>query len=217
MKFNEWLRKERNVRRMDVRAFAEWTQVDPSTISRIEKAHREATLYTAYRICTAMHILLSQFYYDLTGLNLTSRYEISVDKGSAVSMDDLGVFIYDLKSDREAIYKYLAYVYNEILEMGTVMQEGILKRLSSFDEIAMEVLLSNNSMNSFDLNYPRQISYKAVIYNYEKGGILILPDVGAYVRGLRRGGKITLKNLERCSCISTNVMKHLVVGSFEGI
>src|SRR5260370_41870384 len=97
------------------------------------------------------------------------------------------------------------------------MQECILKRLSSFDEIAMEVLLSNNSMNSFDLNYPRQISYKAVIYNYEKGGILILPDVGAYVRGLRREEKVTLEILEGSSRISTSVLSRLEEGSLERI
>src|SRR5579863_5396562 len=55
MDFGRWVRAQRERREMDVRAFARLTGVDASTISRIEQARSQVTLWTAVRMCERLN------------------------------------------------------------------------------------------------------------------------------------------------------------------
>jgi len=51
MNFGTWVQTIREKREMDIRAFAHTVRVHASTISRIEQARSQVTLWTAVRIC----------------------------------------------------------------------------------------------------------------------------------------------------------------------
>jgi hypothetical protein len=84
----------------------------------------------------------------------------------------------------------------------------------------MEALLSDLRpyLFGFELEYPpRNLVGHIVLCTYEHGGILLLDDIGAYVREMRLSGMETLRGFEVVTSISASVLSRLEDGSLERI
>lgn len=219
MEFGDWLRSRRQYRKLDVRTLAERSQVDPSTISRIENLHTQSTLYTAYRLCKGLQVASSELYYGLSDTSMVVREQIPDDKKNAISLADMELLLDTLTFNYKDIYYYFAEVLNQI---SIMMSRSIVKHPDIYPQFTpenMEALLSGaySSAFHFDLDYPHAIDSDIIRYNYEHGGVLLLDDIGAYARNIRRSQKETLKTIENSTEISMSVLSRLEDGALERI
>lgn len=222
MEFGEWLRHQHQINKLDVRTFAEISRVDPSTISRIENLHTQATLYTAYRICQGLNISLPQLYYELVGVAFKNPERNSSDGDTTLTQDDVDILLSDYALDNKDVYYYFSKSFNELLSIMSKKDAYETEHLginSQFTAENMKMFLSKSRhpVFRFDITYPQMITSDVILFNYLEHGVLVLDDVGAYIRGLRRSARETLRGLEDSTKISKSVLSRIEEGSLERI
>ncbi len=192
MEFGEWVQKIRRERGLDVRAFAEKTGVDPSTISRIENLKTEATFYTAFRICEAMGALPTDLFDILTGKlpHLLVKRSFKESKNQIATLQDVEKLVNDFVSNKENVCKRLAedlnYLSAKLAPMNKIQRrdlEGF--KMSPFTSGDIDRLLFTSSLYyRLGLKYPTRIRTDDILCTYKQNGALLLNDVEIYLERL---------------------------------
>lgn len=193
MEFGEWVQKIRRERGLDVRAFAEKTDVDPSTISRIENLKTEATFYTAFRICEAMGASPIDLFDILTGKlphSLVKRSFKEESKNRIVALKDVEKLVNDFVSNKDGVCKRLAedlnYLSAKLASMSKIQRrdlEGF--KMSPFTSGDIDRLLFTSSLYyRLELKYPTRIRTDDILFIYERNGALLLNDVEIFLERL---------------------------------
>ena len=218
--FGRWVRELRQKQGLDLRAFGHRTSVDPSTISRIENGHTQATLYTAVRICVGVGITLHQFSESLGYTNTTTKKVIFNDAKTipVLTLRDLVDFTKVLGEEADHALQILSDLIN-IVHPPVNVQEATLPTnvVRSFGPAHFSFLLSPNPVFKVTLQYPPNILAKQILRVYQLGGILNLSDVGAYLRDLRHEKKATVAAFTVVSKLSAAVITKLELGTIENI
>src|SRR3989442_6969223 len=117
MEFGTWVQNVRKERGIDIRAIAEKTGVDASTISRIENSRTEATLYTSFRICQGLRISLSELVQLLSGpYPLALEEREPSEEETVVTFHDVEDFV---GSFRSAKRKYCGRIAESLTFIST--------------------------------------------------------------------------------------------------
>src|SRR6266700_924179 len=193
MEFGEWVQLIRKEREFDVRAFAEKTGVDPSTISRIENLKTEATFYTAFRVCEAMDVSPTDLFHALTGRPLHSLAKKSLkekSKSHIVTLQEVEKFVNDFVSNKNEVCARIAEDLNNLNYF--LPRVSSLRRIRERDAAGFEMtpftsgdsdrlLFTSPLYYRLDLKYPSDIRADDLLFTFEQNGALLLRDVETYL------------------------------------
>jgi transcriptional regulator with XRE-family HTH domain len=187
MKFGDWVLDIRKKQELDVRAFAEKTGVDSSTISRTEHSHTETTIYTAYRITEGMEFSISELIQNLEGKNLP-WLDKRVDGSDAIlTLKDVQAFINHFRTNRDNATENLTFHLNNILEVALSKgryDEEYEKAYYTPTDIKRSLVKSPVSFQ-LDFKYPLRIDPDVIAFTYAQNGAIMLHDVDTYIAGIR--------------------------------
>jgi transcriptional regulator with XRE-family HTH domain len=218
MDFGTWVRAQRERREMDVRAFARLTGVDASTISRIEQARSQVTLWTAVRICESLDMTPADLLVALWGkrppfaAQQKERQEVDV-----VTVGDLEAFLRYMRRRWQEGCAWLTSLLNQVAEReddGRASHSGNAPLIVPED---IEKLLQDSHLYQFKVQYPAAITAEDLWDIYLRGGALSLVDMGAYLKQARRARRVTLSDLEESGKVSASVLSRLETGSLERV
>jgi len=232
MDFGEWVHKIRTQQNLDVRSFAEKTGVDGSTISRIENAKTQSTLYTAFRICEGLQVPLPILIHELKGTypsikqsldetknqvrESNANYATQREENRVVTINDIEIFIDSFYKDRTARKEDLAKHLNYIVASDIDSQLEHPQE-NFFVPEDIEKLLLNSPVYQFELQYPSELSAEAILAIYKQSGAMTLTDIGVYTRKIRTEKKVSLEKLENIVKISSSVLSRLETGALDRI
>lgn len=217
MDFGGWVRVLRQAQKLDIRALAERTGVEVSTISRVENARTKVTLLTVIRLCKGLGVT----FHDLLEVVYSQGAVRRIDEGSMPS---------SAVPTRDDIDQFLEYFHREEKE-GKAWLSQLIKRVISASEstgkrseengidlfVPVDILLIDSPFYRFEVQYPSTLSAKDIVTIYECGGLLTSIDIGEYLRKVRREQQITLEQLERTAHFSTSVLLRLESSVIEQI
>jgi transcriptional regulator with XRE-family HTH domain len=218
MDFGRWVRAQRERREMDVRAFARLTGVDASTISRIEQARSQVTLWTAVRMCERLNMTPA----DLLGALWGKRPPFAVrqkegQEGDIVTVEDLEAFLRYMRRRWQEGCAWLTSLLNQVAareDDGRASHGGSAPLIVPED---IEKLLQDSHLYQFKVQYPAAITAEDLWDIYLRGGALSLMDMGAYLKQARRARRVTLSDLEESGKVSASVLSRLETGSLERV
>ncbi len=218
MDFGTWVQAQRERREMDVRAFARLTGVDASTISRVEQARSQVTVWTAVRMCERLNMTPA----DLLGALRGKRPPFAVRQQAGQAVDVVTV------GDLEAFLRYMrrrwqegcAWLTSLLNQVAAREDDGRASHGSAVPLIVpedIEKLLQDSHLYQFRVQYPVAITAEDLWDIYLRGGALTLVDMGAYLKQARRARRVTLSDLEESGKVSASVLSRLETGSLERV
>jgi transcriptional regulator with XRE-family HTH domain len=213
MEFSQWLRRERSERGIDLKKTAQASKVDTSTLSRIENGVTEPTLETVVRIMRGLDIDLNQTL--ATWVEDRSLLAKDSDKHDDVlpvlQPKDIRAFWDYWTQNSTAAYDLLTGLLNQVAQLHAPPK----RPYQEFSDSVIPHFFSESPIYSFRLHYPNFITKDMVFEVFSLGGALTYPDVGAYIRSLRKNQKKTLVDIHRRS--SASVMSRIESGNLEKI
>lgn len=212
--FGAWVNTVRNERGCDVRSFGRLTHVDPSTISRIENGHTQATLYTAMRICHGLKIDRNTLIHALSGKNAPIITKEPKPE-TVLTSSDVERFLALFPQEYERGFAILVDFVN-LINAKIESPLNPPAHPASIDISDLRFILKTPRPFRVDLPYP-DLSANILLETYQAGGLLMLSDVGAYIRKLRWQHKGTLRMFKNESKRSTSVHSKLESGLVENI
>jgi transcriptional regulator with XRE-family HTH domain len=218
MDFGSWVRAQRERREMDVRAFARLTGVDASTISRVEQARSQVTLWTAVRMCERLNVTSADLLAALQGKR--PPFAVQQKGGQAVdvvTVGDLEAFLRYMRRHWQEGCAWLTSLLNQIAPLaddGRVSHGGSAPLIVPED---IEKLLQDSHLYQFKVQYPVAITAADLWNIYLRGGALSLVDMGAYLKHARRAMRVTLSDLEESGKVSASVLSRLETGELSRV
>jgi transcriptional regulator with XRE-family HTH domain len=218
MDFGNWVRVQRERQEMDVRAFARLTGVDASTISRIEQARSQVTLWTAVRMCERLNVTPGDLLAALRGKRPPFAAWRQAEQGvDVVTVGDLEAFVSYMRRTFQEGSTWLTSLLNQVAareEEGYASHGGSAPLIVPED---IEKLLQDSPLYQFKVQYPAAITAEDLWEIYLRGGALSLVDIGAYLKHVRRARRVTLSGLEESGRVSASVISRLETGSLERV
>jgi len=214
MDFGEWLKKTRESRGVDMRSFSQLIGVDGSTISRIENRVVEPTLTTVVRICESLDMSLLKLYAELQekAWKDTTAPETK-ENGPFLRKEQVFEFLDTYRRDpgygrqilAERLNAGFAVAYRQYHRKGTSLANGGTFTVEGVKQLINPkyhyVIYSIQEPPVSDPKFYRDI--------YRCGGVLVLEDLGNYLRILRRGQR------QGTPPVSANVLSRLETGRAE--
>ncbi|HEU5383117.1 MAG TPA: helix-turn-helix transcriptional regulator [Ktedonobacteraceae bacterium] len=218
MKFGSWVQAMREKREMDIRAFAHTVRVHASTISRIEQARSQVTLWTAVRICEGVEATPADLLAALQGKR--PAWATGYQRKRVVEVITI--------NDLEALLFFLQHHWKE----GCLWLTGLLNHIAASTEVGqaapkdqavlivpedIEKLLQDSRLYQFKIHYPEDMKAETLWQMYLQGGALSLVDIGMYIRQVRRTKRVTFSGLEEAGSLSASVLSRLETGALERV
>jgi len=215
--FGQLLQKTRKEQKLDIQTLAKQTGVDASTISRIENGRTQPTLSTTIRICEGLGITMPEILLALQGRQMASFEPMQAPEGEAVpKASDVEAVIEYFRKDWQRGCTWLAHLLNKIVQVGdSPLRMNERSRAQSFVAEDINNLLFDSSVYWFELRYPSEIEPDNILEIYRQDGALIMADIGAYLKKVRRERQVTLANLEDSISFSDSALSRLETGSIE--
>lgn len=214
LEFGEWLKQQRESRNLEQKQVAELTNVDASTLSRIERQKTEPTVDTVLKICRGFGVSLTDLLRDLLGEsyvnlleNMSSQNALDVD---VLRLSDVENFNRYFSADVEKGTDYLAQLLNTVRRF----EVSTSKKPYPFDFSAIDIqkLLVGDSVMHSELAYPSDFDDDWVAQTHQNGGALTLTDVGIYLRGRRKSSRTTLNDIQNVTMRSASVISRIEGG-----
>ena len=218
MEFGPWLRSVRQKSGLDLRDAGYLTEVDPSTINRIENQRTEATLGTAVNICRGLNIDLRDFiraFFGEEGVAAIAQSPTDRTDAPVLTFADVNHIVDSLYRRPDLGLGVLADMITELTRIYADDSNKPGPPLFTPDDAIR--LFVRSPLYEFNLNYPPDFGSEEIAATYNAGGTLTFTDVGAYIRGVRRAKRKTLAGLEETTRRSVSVLGRIEAGSLERI
>jgi transcriptional regulator with XRE-family HTH domain len=219
MDFGEWIRLLRKEQKLDLQSLAERSNVEASTISRLENARTQITLQTAIRLCEGLGMTVEDLLQVVYGnRSVPDDREKPYEKPLVPKLRDVEQFLTDFHQDEELGKLWLSYLLNKIASMSSSESKGDEKvTFLLFVPEDIQKLLLNMPLYRFEIQYPPTITSKDILSIYRLGGVLSLTDIGEYIKKLRRERQVTLDQMEEKVKLSPSILSRLEAGFTEQI
>ncbi len=217
MNFGQLIQKIRKEQKLDIQTLAKQTGVDASTISRIENARTQPTLSTTIRICEGLGITMPDLLLELQGRHMASFEPKRATEGEAVPRaSDVEAVIEYFRKDWQSGRTWLAHLLNRIVLVRDG-PERVNERTGTQFFVAEDInkLLLDSSVYQFELQYPSEMEPDDILEIYRQDGVLIVSDIGAFLKKVRRERQVTLASLEDSVDFSDSALSRLETGSME--
>lgn len=218
MDFGAWVQTMREKREMDIRAFAHLVRVHASTISRIEQARSQVTLWTAVRICEGVEATPADLLAALQGKRpaWATGYQIG-RAAEVVTINDLEALLFFLKHHWKEGCLWLTSLLNRIAASTEEGQAASGETGMLIVPEDIEKLLQDSRLYQFKVHYPEDMKAETLWKIYLQGGALSLVDIGMYIRQVRRTKRVTFSGLEETGSLSASVLSRLETGALERV
>ena len=210
-----WIHNERIKRGLDQLGLARLSGVSTGTISRLENANSQPTLYAILQIFYGFRLGLPDFMrvMGLEGI-LPQHQGARKDKEGFLTIEDIEAFLQfyraDAKRATQVLYKTLEGVYLLAYEAAQSEKEK--------DDADGDLGIVQSMHNPFDLlPVPKRTSSDVLWQTYISGGILSLGDAGEYIRNAREKKDYSQRQLAIQAKTTHNVIGRLETGSIERI
>jgi transcriptional regulator with XRE-family HTH domain len=218
MDFGTWVQSMRTQREMDVRAFAHLVSVDPSTISRVERARSQVTVATVVRICEGIGATPADLLAALQGSRPMWAHRCQKTSASEVmTIPDVEALLSSLRRSWQEGCVWLTHLLNQVAAYSDERNTPAGETMPLIVPEDIEKLLADSRLYQFKVHYPEDMSADAIWKIYVQGGALSLVDIGAYIRQARRTKRVTLSGLEEAGKLSASVLSRLEAGALERV
>lgn len=189
----KWIQEQRKKKGLSLVRLAELTSLTHGQLSRIENGLSSITLLSYVRICHAL------------GWTYLTLYEIE-----ELELGSFSPGMFDETEDFPALTIGDIEAFVEMDHKWPARAEGVLKDLLGLfvskleDPAAFEakrpfdlLKLTGRSVSSLEegLGYPLDIPLETLRRIYMGGGLLIMRDLGAYIRQVRQANAVSLREL----------------------
>ena len=217
MDFGAWVHSLRNQRGIDIRAFAHLVGVDASTISRVEHARSQVTVWTAVRICEGVEATPVDLLWVLQGKHPQWATGLQVRQESGVvTINDVVAFLCYMHQSWHEGCTWLTSLLNWIASQEQ-RHATPRKAVSLIVPEDIEKLLQDSRLYQFKIHYPEAMRAEEIWEIYLQGGALSLVDIGVYIKQARRSRQVTLSGLEESGKVSASVLSRLETGALERV
>jgi transcriptional regulator with XRE-family HTH domain len=218
MKFGPWFRKYREeVLGMDLRETADLTDVDASTINRIENERTQPTLDTVVRLFDGLGLDWTQLLTDMVGADRVTQLRAWPQQNTdqVLTLDDVTGFVdfFDAQPDDASFW--LAEHIGAIAFTAARDHHDLIPAIAA-EDIA-KFLAPPSPVFDFALHYPPDLDPAVIRTNFVNGGVLTFQDVGAFIRGRRRQTAKSLATMRDKTRKSTSMLARLESGSLVRI
>jgi transcriptional regulator with XRE-family HTH domain len=221
MNLGAWLRQLRRERGLNLETLAAQTDVEASTISRIENEQTQATLDTTVRLCEALGVTAADLGQAIQGRKFAphsprGRHRLPPD--AVLVMEDVDAFVAFFHANPQRSGRLLADLLNQVahLQAGQGV-EKLQRELPLFAPEDIERLIAFSPLYRFELQYPPHLEAAMILEIGRLGGVLTPTDVGMYLQQARRKKKVTLVGLEGAVQVSASVLSRLEGGSVDRV
>lgn len=201
----ELFRKWRQEQSFNINELAERATVDMGTISRIENGITQATLPTAFRLCTNLGITskeLCSIFFNIVPVQAQNN----TDNYSELTSEDVEKFLrFNIKAPNQA-HDFFIELLNHIFDTDAVEIPG---NVTKFTEQDLEKILSPTNLYSFVLHYPSDLTSLDVVDIYKSNGVLIQADLNVYLDYLQKS------QLSKSNVRLISLAERLSQGAFE--
>jgi transcriptional regulator with XRE-family HTH domain len=217
--FGDWLSNKRTNLECGLLALEKLTNVDDSTLSRIERKLSEPTLFTAARICQGLGVTLKELLSELRGESSGDdfdkrRFSTIPD---ALTATDLELFSDTFFRSSENTQKFLQSFADDVLYNSARIGVTKTTREPSFTTGEFSRLLHGSTLVHLELRVPPPLDAWKVLDIFERGGVVTLKEVGIYAKEVREQGPATTVTLQQLSKNALSTLLRLERGDAEYI
>jgi transcriptional regulator with XRE-family HTH domain len=207
----EWLLQVRRRRKLDLRALAAQTGLDIGTISKIENGRTQATLGTIVRAGIGLGVTANDFIHDWQGKPFSLIHEAHlIGEKTVPTLQDVEAFVTFARTDQQAI---CAWVANSLNRIASLQGEVILP----FEPEVIGKLLFGPLWLRYEVQYPPEMPAEDILDILSQNGVLILSDIGAYLRQISGKKQTTSERLGAFLKVSAKERNRLEIGPLERI
>ncbi len=215
IEFGHWIRSARKEYQLDIRALAELSGVEASTISRVENARTQVTLLIAIRLCEALGKDVSDVLTIVRGKPTIKDTDKRMNEANAVpTLYDVEQFLSYFQGNKEESKIWLSNLLNKVISTNPTTR-GNLSRFFVPEDI--QKLLFESPVYRFEIQYPQAITARDILALYRNGAILTLADISEYCKKLRREKQLTLTRLEKSVKLTQSILSRLESTMIEQI
>ncbi len=181
--FGRMIRHWRTIQELSLQQLSDETNVDISTISRIENGNAQVTLSTAVRLCKGLDITFGEVvYYVLQEERyITTENEVS-NFNSLLSVDDIDAFItFARLNPQESIISLMGNLLRKIYENYTANHPYYLEK-TPLGEDDINKMFALSPIYKYELCYPGEIDTKAIRDIYKRKGVITSNDARIYIK-----------------------------------
>lgn len=223
--FGQWLRRSRLQRGLDLSSLATASNVDRSTINRLEREVAQPTVCTAVRLCNALQVRPPDLTLALQGRQVRPSPEFLEQRVEVLTPLDILSFVDTLSHDpqrsQDMLTEWLdllsALFTNASQQKQTPPNKPASLKSVQLSRSFVDLLLSDVDFLRPELEFPPLADGKYVFGLYERGGAITLRDVGVYIRWKRQEQGKSLTELGRPGDISPSALSRIETGSLEQI
>ena len=204
--FGEWLKRSRLQRGLDLGDLASLSGVDRSSIYRLESGAGQPTVCTTVRLCNALQISPDELILMLEGRQTTPHPVVAQERNDVVTPKDIETFVITARNEPQLARGMLARWLS-----------GISNKAPQLSENVIDVFLSNVPFIKSEMIFPPALDGQYILDLYEQGAAIMLRDVGACVRWMRRQQYKSLVKMGEPLDISDSSLSRLETGALEKI
>lgn len=213
--FGHWIRSLRKERQLDIRAMAELTGVEVSTISRVENAKTQVTLITAIRLCEGLGKDVSDVLAIMREKPTLIETEELTNRADAVpTLSDVEQFLSYFQGNKEEGKIWLSNLLDRVILISR-SAGGNLSRFFVPEDI--QKLLFDSPVYRFEIQYPLAITAQDILVLYKNGAMLALADISEYCKKIRREKQLTQARLEQTVKLTPSILSRLESETIEQI
>jgi transcriptional regulator with XRE-family HTH domain len=229
--FGSWVRRNRQQRHFDIKQLGIRAGVDPSSISRIERGHTQATLVSAIRLCAVFGVSFDQLVEDLRTLDSDSdKSGASVRPPapapapeswlqSVVTDTDIRAFVHLFRHDPTESSVFLMHSLLTVFDLvrNTWYEEEFNPSRSPAIILHDAVAYVTELAACDAIPHPLHRFTEILLPRYHAGGVIILKDVGTYLRAKRREQGKTLRDLQREVSLSDSSLSRIETATISRV
>ncbi len=211
MNIGEWLLQMRRVRKFDLRALAAQAGLDIGTISKIENGRTQATLGTIVRAGIGLGVTSNDFIQDWQGkpFSLVDGARV-IGEETVPTLQDVKAFVTCARTDKQTICVWMANSLNRIASLqGEV--------IPLFEPEMIEKLMFGPLWQRYEVQYPPAMAAEDILEILRQNGVLILCDIGAYLKNTYGKKQITSERLDAFLKIAVKEGSSVEIGQVERI
>ncbi|MDM8520287.1 helix-turn-helix transcriptional regulator [Anaerolineales bacterium HSG6] len=205
-RFGKWLQDQRKRKGFLLDEFANKTNVDVGTISRLENGRTQATLVT----CISLSERLEYSAYDMYSF-LQDDAEAKLDE--TLRPESGGIAIKQvlelLAKEQAGSIDVLQLLVDKLNGISAFALQTNAPRTFTVDDIRQ--FLFTSPLYSYQLHYPATMPADLVVEIYQQGGILILEDLQIYIQWLKATSETHLNRRQN------SILDRLVMGNVDRI
>src|SRR2546421_1680939 len=188
MDFGKWIGLLRTERKLDIQSLAIRSGLDASTISRVENARTKVTLLTAIRLCEGLGMSVADVLDVIYGKHIIKgEQEQQSLTPVGPTLSDVEQFLSYFHEHEEEGKIWFTDLLNKVVIMSGSVPRGVKEdTLRIFVPEDIQKLLLDSTIYRFEVLYPPAITAKDIFSIYQRGGMLMLTDIGEYIKKLRR-------------------------------